>query len=268
MVISVNADPVPPVLRLRWSGRSNGIPIVLGNSLGTDASLWDDQVDALANRYAVLRFDYPGHGGNAVQGADTIEAIASHLAQQLLDEGVTRFHYCGLSMGGAVGMALAAAYPERLISLVLSNTAAEFGSEDFWMQRIRTAEQVGLAALAPATVARWLTPEHAQRDPALVAHLNEMFLGTDPRGYVQCCHAVRTFDAWPMLHHIAAPTLVIAGIHDMATPVEQAHDLRRAIRGSRYRELPVAHLGNLGAPAAFTNTLADFLEHHTPSSRG
>jgi len=150
MTISRDADPVPPVLSFRWSGHADGIPLVLGNSLGTDTRLWFDQVEALAHRYRVLRFDYPGHGGNPVQGADTIEGIAAHLARQLLAEGVTRFHYCGLSMGGAVGMALAAAYPERLMSLVLSNTAAQFGPEDFWTERIRTAEHEGMAALAPA----------------------------------------------------------------------------------------------------------------------
>ena len=268
MSTSLDADRVSPLLRLRWSGRADGIPLVFGNSLGTDTSLWDEQVEALAKRFKVLRFDYPGHGGNEGQGVDTIEGIANHLAGQLLAEGITRFHYCGLSMGGAVGMALAAAYPERLTSLVLSNTAAEFGSEDFWLQRIRTAEQEGLPSIAVATVARWLTSEHAQRDPALVAHLKAMFCGTSLRGYVECCHAVRTFNGWPMLAKIVAPTLVIGGEHDEATPVERAHDLRRAIRGAHFRELPAAHLGNLGAPAQFTSTLAGFLEQHHPSSLG
>jgi pimeloyl-ACP methyl ester carboxylesterase len=84
--------------------------LVLANSLATTLELWDDNVAALASRYRILRYDQRGHGRSPVlPGPYRVEDLAED-ALELLDElGLERVSFCGLSLGGAVGMALARA---------------------------------------------------------------------------------------------------------------------------------------------------------------
>ncbi|GGC69607.1 hypothetical protein GCM10011396_15780 [Undibacterium terreum] len=185
--------------------------------------------------------------------------FAERLALLLDALGIESYRYCGLSMGGALGMELALLHPARMQKLVLSNTAAQFGAADFWNRRSATAMEQGMTALADATIARWFTAEAALAYPLNLALARDMFLSTQADGYAQCCAAIRDFDFTARLPQIRVPTLVIAGTRDMACTAEQARVLADSIPGARYSELPVAHLGNLGAGAEFTSALFSFL---------
>lgn len=246
-------------LPYRLDGRTDAPVLVLGNSLGTDGRLWDAQVEAWQRDFRVLRFELPGHGGTAAWPAPfDMGALAEALLALLDALAIARCHYCGLSMGGAIGLELAARAPERVQGLVLSNTAAQFGAADFWRQRLARARDEGVMALFAASSARWLTPAQAEAEPHTVALLRDMFTQVKRDGYLQCGQAVMDFDFHARLSSVAVPALVIAGTHDLATTPQQGRALHAGLRASRYLELPVAHLGNLGAPAAFADAVAHF----------
>lgn len=246
-------------LPYRLDGRDDAPVLVLGNSLGTDGRLWDAQVEAWQRDFRVLRFELPGHGGAAAWPESfDMGALAEALLTLLDALAIARCHYCGLSMGGAIGLELAARAPGRVHGLVLSNTAAQFGAADFWRQRLARARDEGVMALFDASSARWLTPARAEAEPDTVALLRDMFAKLTLDGYLQCGQAVMDFDFRARLSSLAVPTLVIAGTHDLATTPQQGRALHEGLRGSRYLELPVAHLGNLGAPAAFAEAVARF----------
>ncbi|MDO9403515.1 MAG: alpha/beta fold hydrolase [Polaromonas sp.] len=247
-------------LKLVFSGRPDGRVLVFGNSLGSDISLWDEQASALAASFRIARFDFPGHGAAAFWPAQSVAGVAEALVRALEEAGVEQFCYCGISMGGAVGMELALAMPDRLSALVLSNTAAEFGSAGFWTSRMEQARAHGLPSLSEATVARWLSPAHRAADPDLFRRLCAMFEQTGLEGYLQGCRLVRDFDVRGRLDRITTPTLVIAGSSDLATPPAQSLALVSQIPHSRYLELDASHLAHLGQPSAFNNAVADFLD--------
>lgn len=246
-------------LSYRLDGRDDAPVLVLGNSLGTDGRLWDAQVETWQRDFRVLRFALPGHGGAAAWTAPFDMGALAEALRALLDAlAIARCHYCGLSMGGAIGLELAARAPERVQGLVLSNTAAQFGDADFWRQRLARARAEGLMALFEASSARWLTPAQAEAEPHTVALLGDMFSQVKAEGYLQCGQAVMDFDFRPRLASLAVPALVIAGTHDLATTPQQGRALHDGLRASRYLELPVAHLGNLGAPMAFADAVTRF----------
>src|SRR6185436_17714212 len=109
---------------------------MFSNSLGTTLEMWDDQAAALADRYRVLRYDQRGHGRSpAPPGPYTVSELAGD-ALALLDRlGIERVSFCGLSLGGAVGMTLAVRAPKRLERLALCCTTLQFGPPEQWEER-------------------------------------------------------------------------------------------------------------------------------------
>ena len=86
----------------------------------------------------------------------------------------------------------------------------------------------------PAEVAaRWITPDLAARDREVLAQLRAMLTGIDEESYAQCCEAIAGMDQRDDLARIAAPTLVIGGADDLATPVDHQRVLADRIPRAR-----------------------------------
>ena len=86
-----------------------------------------------------------------------------------------------------------------------------------------------------------------------------MFAATPLEGYIACGQAVRDMDHRELLPKIRVPTLVIAGKHDPATPVEASEYIKSRIPGATLTMLDAAHLSNIEQPEAYTNVVLDFL---------
>jgi 3-oxoadipate enol-lactonase len=257
-----------PHIHHRFDGKVSAPVLVLAHSLGADLTMWDAQAAALSRSFRVLRYDTRGHGRSAVvPGACDIAALA-HDTLGLLDRlEISRAHFCGLSLGGMVGIWLAAHAPERIDRLVLANTAALLGPRENWDARIAAVRAGGMAAIADTVIARWFTPEFSRREPPTIAPVRAAILATPPEGYAACAAAVRDMDQRGSLAAIRAPTLVIAGTHDPATPPALCRQLADAIPGASYTELPAAHLSNVECADAFNAAVLGFLSTPPPALR-
>jgi 3-oxoadipate enol-lactonase len=234
--------------------------LVLSNSLGTSLNMWMPQVAVFAERFRVLRYDTRGHGkSEAVPGPYSIEQLGNDVIALMDHLNITQAHFCGLSMGGITGMWLAVQHPQRLNRLILSNTAAFIGPPENWTNRVQAVQQNGLSSIAPAVLARWLTPEFAASHPTVVAELLAMLVATPEVGYTACCIAVRDADLRDDVKNITAPTLVISGTFDFPTPPSEGRYLQRAIPGAQYIELAAAHISNQEQIAPFTDAVVTFL---------
>jgi 3-oxoadipate enol-lactonase len=250
-------------LRMRYeiAGLPEAPVVVLSHSLGADLAMWDPQARALASGFRVLRYDTRGHGGSAAgRGPHTIERLGEDVVRLLDALGVPRASFCGLSMGGQIGMWLGAHAADRIERLVLCNTGARIGTPDIWNARIESVRKDGMRGIAPAVIERWFTPAFRERSPDVAARTQAMIEATPPEGYVACCHAIRDADLTADLAAVRAPTLVIAGTHDPATPPASGRLVAEKVNGARYVELDASHLSNLEAADAFTAELAQFLE--------
>jgi 3-oxoadipate enol-lactonase len=241
-------------------GQSGSSALVFSNSLGADYSMWDPQASAFRKNLGVLRYDTRGHGQSPpTPGPYSIELLGRDVLALLDALDLDRVHFCGLSMGGMIGMWLALNAPERLHKLVLSNTAAKIGTVEGWNARIEAVQKNGMKSLASAILERWFTPSFRQKAPETMANVLKMLEETNPDGYVACCAAVRDFDCREQLSKIRTPTLVIAGAHDSATPPADGRFLAQQIPAARYLELHAAHLSNIEAQDQFNNELSAFL---------
>jgi 3-oxoadipate enol-lactonase len=247
-------------IRYELAGPERAPVVVLSHSLGADLAMWDPQARALAERFRVLRYDSRGHGESAVPPAPwSLEAVARDVLALLDALGLERVHFCGLSMGGLVGMWLGANAAERVERLVLCSTAAKIGSDESWSARIQSVDEGGMAAVSQAIVERWFTPAFRDKAPEVVARTKAQLERTPASGYTRTCAAIRDADCRPGLSAISAPTLVVSGRADPATPPAEGQAIARAVRGARYVELEASHLANLEAEAAFTAALSGFL---------
>ncbi len=246
-------------------GRPGRPVLVLTHSLGSDHHMWEPQVQALEEDYYILSIDNIGHGDSDVPAGDySLADMADGVLAVAAAEKAERFHYCGLSVGGITGLWLAVHHRERLLSLTLCNTAAKIGAPELWSERIDIARSEGMGALVDGVIARWFSPDFAEREPERFARARATLLATDPTGYSGVCAALRDADMRDDVASITAPTLVIGGTIDQATPIDQARWLHGEIGGSRMVELDAAHLSNLDRDGQFTAALVDFLGANTP----
>ena len=243
-------------------GPEDALVLVLSNSLGTTLAMWDEQAPALSERFRLLRYDHRGHGGSPVPpGPYKIEDLGRDVLVLLDRLEVERFSFCGLSIGGVVGMWLAREAPERVERLVLCCTSARFAPDTF-DSRARTVRANGVGAIADAVVERWFTPAFREGRPEVAEWARRMLLETPAEGYAGCCEAVRDADLSGRLGQISAPTLVIAGADDPAAPPDQAELIRNSIPDASLEVIPdAAHLANIEQPEAITRAI---LEHLSP----
>jgi 3-oxoadipate enol-lactonase len=246
-------------LNYRLDGPEDAPVVMFSNSLGSDLGMWADQLPALSGRFRVLRYDHCGHGGSDVAEGDyRMERLAEDALALLDGLGIERVRVCGLSMGGAIGQWLAANHPDRVERLALSNTAAVFATPEVWQQRLELVRKDGMGAVVEATIERWFTPAWRESHPDRVAAIRAMLLATSPVAYAGCCAALRDTDYRALLPRIAAPTLVIGGLHDQATPPARAEELAAGIPGARLVMLDAAHVSSIEQAQAFNALLTDF----------
>jgi 3-oxoadipate enol-lactonase len=248
-------------LAYRVDGPADAPPLALLHSLGTDLRMWDAQAAALARDFRVVRPDFRGHGGSDISPAPvTVERLGADVLALLDHLGVARAHLCGLSLGGVVALSLAARHPARVGRVVLANTGARIGSAESWDARVAAVRAGGTGALRDTVIPRWLSAGFRARRPDVARALGDMLAATPAEGYAAACLALRGADLRDVALTVRAPTLIIAGEADEATPPSLSEALHAAIAGSELLVLPgAAHLSNVELPDAFTGAAARFL---------
>lgn len=223
--------------------------LVLPSSLGTTAELWDANVSLWPDAFRPLPYDQRGRTSVAELGTDLLALLDEH--------GLERVSVCGLSLGGATAMWVAARAPERVDRLVLACTSARFGEPEQWLERAAIVRKQGPERIADGIVARWFTPA-APRD--LAARFRQMLVDTPRETYAACCEALARWDFRERLAEITAPTLVIAAAEDPATPHDHAELIARGIPNATFVVLPdAAHLANVEQPEAFSRLVTEHL---------
>jgi len=247
-------------LYYEFSGAEH-LPVVLfSNGLGTTVHMWDSQVEPFTQHFRVLRYDTRGHGqSGCTPGPYTIEQLSWDVVRLLDALRLERISFCGLSMGGMIGMFLGANTAGRLHKLVLCNTSPKFGPEDIWNRRIEAVESGGMKAITTTVVDRWLTPGFRASHSAETQSVRTMLESANPEGYVACCAAVRDMDLHDTVAKICVPTLVATGTSDVAATPAEGQFVAKSIPGAAYTEFAAAHLSNIEARDEFNRRIVQFL---------
>jgi 3-oxoadipate enol-lactonase len=142
---------------------------------------------------------------------------------------------------------------------VLSSSSCYYANKESWNDRIKSVTEVGMGSIGPFVMDRWFTKPFREREPAIIAKMTATLAATPMEGYVACCEAVRDMDHRELLHKIKAPTLIIAGRHDVATTVENAEFIRDRVSGAKLVVLDAAHISNIEQAEKYTAAVLGFL---------
>lgn len=246
------------------AGSSDNAPVlVFSNSLGTDLRVWDALLPQLPEGLRVLRYSKAGHGLSDLAGERSIAAHADDLLALMNQLGIARATLVGLSVGGMIAQALAAAAPERVACLVLCCTAQKIGTPEVWNERIDGIRTGGLASLADAVMQRWFSPAFRETQPADLAIWRNMLLRTPADGYSAVCAAIRDADLTATTATISAPTLCVAGSLDGSTPPEVVRGLAELIPDADFEVIEgVGHIPCVEAPERLGQLISAFLKEH------
>jgi 3-oxoadipate enol-lactonase len=248
-------------LGIQMYGSIDAPALVLGPSLGTTRTTWDAVLPKLAERFHVLRYDHLGHGDSDVPpGPYTLEDLTGALAAAMEAHGINRAHLAGLSLGGMVALQLAATYPHLVDRLAVVCASAYLPPAQNWLDRASAVRNGGMAAVADTVLGRWFTPAFAESPAAQTVRAD--LLSTPVEGYAGCCEAIAAMDLRPLLRAIQAPTLVIAGAEDPATPVDHAEAIAARVQGPARVEVVAgaAHLASVERPDDVSRILLAHLQ--------
>jgi 3-oxoadipate enol-lactonase len=242
-------------------GPADGTALLMGGSLGTTLRIWDRQ-HPLSEQLRLVPFDHRGHGSSPVSPGPYEIADLGRDVLELMDAlRLERAFFCGISLGGMVGMWLGANAPERIHRLVLLCTSPYMPPASAWQERAAAVRDAGSPEpIADTVLERWLTPEFAASHPEVRAELRAMLANTSAEGYAGCCGAIERMDLRGDLPQITAPALVISGSDDPSTPPDQQQLIAAAVPRARHEIVgPAAHLASVEQSDAVNRLILEHL---------
>jgi 3-oxoadipate enol-lactonase len=212
--------------------------------------MWDPQLVRLRRSLQVLRYDMRGHGASpAPDGPYSIADLGGDLLALLDRLEIARASLCGVSIGGMTSIWIAAHAPDRVERLVVCCSSAYLDPEGNYRERARAVREHGIEPIADTALGRWFTPGYRDAHPDVVQRMRDVLVAIAPEGYAGCCEAIAGMDLRADLGAVRAPTLVISGAEDPATPPEHGRLIADGIAGSRFEVVPdAAHLANIQQP--------------------
>lgn len=239
-------DPTAPVL-------------FLAPALGTTRSMWAGAAYALADEFRVVALDLPGHGASPRATDFTIENIADAVVEVADELGAATFSFAGVSISGAVALALALRVPDRLTAVAALCTSDYMGGAERWDARIAEVRADGTRSLIPDTADRWFAAGFLDEDIASGPIVLEMLAGTDDENYVEACKALAQYDLRGALERISVPMLFLAGSQDMGNDPASMKALHEQVEGSSFGVIPdSAHLPMVEHPELVADRLLEF----------
>lgn len=241
-------------MRVRDEGdEARKAPLVCIHGAGASSVVWMDLVRRVAPRRRVVAPDLPGHGQSDRWHGESIEvyrdAVGTVAATLKLEKAVLVGH----SMGGAIALACALAWPERVAALVLVCTGA----------RLRVAKEVFAVlehdwANVPEWLARMLFSPSTPRE--IVERWRAVLVGAEQDVTIGDFRACDGFDVRAELGRVRVPTLVVAGTDDLMTPPKRAEEIVAGLGNARLVVMPhVGHMAHLERPDEFHAALDPFL---------
>jgi len=247
-------------LHYQTFGNTDKPALIFSNSLGTNLSMWQQQLDYFKAHFFVICYDTRGHGSSsAPQGPYTLEQLGLDVIHLLDHLKIQTASFCGISMGGLTGQWLAIHYPERFNHVVVCNTAAKIGQEQAWLERASLVREQGLKPIAATAASRWFTEPFIQSQTAIVKRLSNDLAAGSSEGYASCCEALAKADLRDQLKEIKVPVLIIAGTADPVTTVEDAEFMLERIPNAQLAKINASHISNIEQPEIFKQIISDFI---------
>jgi 3-oxoadipate enol-lactonase len=262
MIIAVNGFD----MNYEIQGPEGAPWVTFANSLVTSLEMWNEQARALAGRYRVLRYDMRGHGRSDAPKAPYSIAQLAMDAHALWDSlGVDRSHWIGLSLGGMIGVHLAANHPQRFRTFVGTDFRPDANEayQGVFVERIRVTREQGMAGIVDPTLQRFFTSQFAAANPETIEKFRQMIRTTAVEGHIGCCEAIKGLSEGKNLSRLTMPTLFMGGEYDVGAPPDIMRAMTAVVPGARYVMIEGAgHISNIEKPDRFLAEIESFLAMH------
>lgn len=252
------------VVSYRLIGTQQKPLVVMAHPLGMNQSVWDEIIHDLLPDFQILTWDLPGHGLSSPwlpgENALTPTDLVNDLSVLTEMTGKSKFHFVGTSIGGVIGQEILSSFPNRLLSVVLTNTGATIGTPENWTARADRVLKEGLEAVSGEIVPRWFAERSLQTNPSLKSAWQHQMEAGDAGTYAALCWMLAKVDYRGKFEGVIVPTTLIGGENDVATPPSTIEALARELR-----EVPpivlsgIGHVPSIEAPAHFGQLLKNHL---------
>lgn len=230
---------------------------------------FDGLLAAFRGRYRCVAFDFRGQGQSQVtRGGYDMDSLSEDAAGLIHALGCAPCHFVGCSMGGFVGLRLAAHYAGLLRSLVLVGSSAS-PERSPWRFRLMcwAARLLGVRAVAASVMPVQFGP-HFLREPERDDERRTWFERIASNSRTGATRSVGGVISRPdfsgKLGRVGVPTLILVGEEDQATPPEESRRMHAGIAASELVVVPRAgHALAVEQPAAVSLAIQEFLGRKT-----
>lgn len=238
-------------LYFREAGSPDAPCIVFLHGLWLSSAMWQPQIERLSPDFHCLAPDLPEHGNSTNIGHLTLTNTSSMLANLIREHTANgRAHIVGLSLGGAVALALLRDVPQVVDHLMVSGTAARFSPLIARLSKLGTPL---LRLVKPAPLISFGL-RHSKIPPPYLHLLLQDVHQLKPEALL---HFAETLGSFELPQGIAAPVLVTFGQKEIYLTMADraARELRRRLPAIAMMAPGVGHVWNLEAPELFTETV-------------
>ena len=239
--------------------------IIFSNSLGSDLRMWNPQVEAMKDKYCIIRYDKRGHGKSSpAQGPYSFDMLENDVIKIMDNLEVEKANFVGLSMGGMTSLGLALKHQNRFDKFVCCAARADMPPpmQDGWNQRIAVVKESDTAGVVNGSLERWFS-EKFITDPANIDVINlskDMITNTSKEGYIGSCEAIKKLDYLKELSTINREILYISGEIDMGAPAMAMEEMHHLTPNSKYECISgAAHILNIECAEEVNNIILEFL---------
>jgi 3-oxoadipate enol-lactonase len=254
-------------IEIHYLEEGSGFPLILIHGLNGDLTGWALVMPEFSKHYRTIALDVRGHGHSGKPDQPySIKQFSEDLREFLYQLRVPRAHILGLSMGGAIAQQFALDYPAKLRSLILVSTFSYINEQAH--QAFTRLRQSLLAGGYPAffdeVVKLAFTPKYIDANPGPIAELKEKRIKVNsPVAIGRATDACLAFNLREEISKIVLPTLIVSGQEDIFTPIHQAEQIHRSIRGSEWKIIEgVGHNLSIEKAPELAQLVLEFLRRH------
>jgi len=251
-------------INIAYDDVGTGLPIVFLHAFPLNRTMWAPQEAALGKRFRVISIDLRGHGeSDAPYWRYSLEQYALDVKEVLVQLGIVKAVFVGLSMGGYLEFALYRRCPDLILGFVFADTRAEADKPEQIQWRFSLAQRtaaIGPAAVIAEMLPKLLAPQTYERDADLVERVRSIQAAAPVPGIIGDLMAMAERpDSTDLLPSITIPTLVVVGQDDVLTTPADAERIVKGIPGAKLVIIPDAgHLSNMEQPDLFNRAVEEF----------